>query len=88
MEVWCQDARLTGGVYIAVVDTSGVVIDSAILKNSIGSTVEALTTSTLGGLSAGTEYALRVRASGDGTNPAVVYGVRVEDVAQDASTLG
>lgn len=87
VEVWCEDARLTGGVYVAVINAAGSVVDSTTLQNTTGSTAEALK-DTLTGLSADTAYALRVLATGDGTNPAVVYGVRVEDVAQDASSLG
>lgn len=87
VEVWCKDARVTGGAYVAVIDSSGTIVDASIMQNTTGSTVEALT-DTLTGLSPDTAYALRVLATGDGTNPAVVYGVRVEDVAQDASSLG
>jgi len=85
--VWCEDCESSGGVYVAVLDSTATTVqDSSTLTNTTSSTVEELT-DTLTGLSASTTYTLRVRfAATDGTTTGKLYlvDVRPADLSTSA----
>lgn len=86
--VWAEDCEASGGVYVAVFNTSDVLQTSVTLTNTTGGTKQELT-GNLNGLSANTEYMIEVRfAARTSSSPvAKLYGVLVEPRELTASTI-
>ena len=85
---WIEDCEASGGLYVAILNTSKVVQASATLVNTATGTAEEIT-GTITGLSASTDYLIEVRFSSTvAATTGYLYGVLVEPEDQAAGTLG